>query len=161
MRAKYYELLDKQRSKSVQYEVLKSVISIYKDDEIGPQDLDVYGHALNKLTTEFVDHQDPNIRFLGIQLLQDTMDEKTKHVFGPKIFKKFISEKEQSILNLLISIMKSTVDILNYKAVLGSLFDKFKKQQNLLAINSILEIEEEFIFLLDSEPNREEAYSLF
>lgn len=77
--------------------------------------------------------------------METIVDKKTKIVFAPRILQKFQSEKEYSIINYLARLLKQIIDRQNYKHILSCLFDKFQKQGNLVALETLLEIEEEFI----------------
>lgn len=92
-----------------------------------------------------MEQPDPNLRILGLQALETIIDKKTKIVFAPRILQKFQSEREYSIINYLARLLKQIIDKQNYKHILACLFDKFKKQSNLVALETLLEIEEEFI----------------
>ena len=84
MKGKFQELLKSQKAKSMQLEVLRAVIGIYKNEPV--DEVDIYGQALKVLIMDFVDHRDPNLRYLGIKLLSEAIDEKTKSIFSPKLF---------------------------------------------------------------------------
>ena len=73
------------------------------------------------------------------------MNDETKLVFAPKILLKFQQEKEFSIINKLIELFKIIIDAKNYKHILNCLLDKFKKQKNVIALDTLLEIEDEFL----------------
>ena len=45
------------------------------------------------------------------------------------------------------------IDAQNYKEIINCLFQKYTAQKNIIAIDTILEIEEEFIFQIDKEEN--------
>lgn len=77
--------------------------------------------------------------------METIIDKKTKIVFAPRILQKFQNEKEYSIINYLARLLKQIIDRQNYKHILSCLFDKFQKQGNLVALETLLEIEEEFI----------------
>jgi hypothetical protein len=101
--------------------------------------------AVKILIQEFVEQPDPNLRLLGLQALETIIDKKSKIVFAPRILQKFQSEKEYSIINYLARLLKQIIDRQNYKHILSCLFDKFQNQGNLVALETLLEIEEEFI----------------
>lgn len=98
-----------------------------------------------------MEQPDPNLRLLGLQALETIIDKKTKIVFAPRILQKFQSEKEYSIIDYLARLLKQIIDRQNYKHILACLFDKFRKQGNLIALETLLEIEEEFIEQIGDE----------
>lgn len=53
LKNKLCDLLGSQKAKSVQYEVIKAILKIYKD--VPADDVDIYGIALNKLNSEFIE----------------------------------------------------------------------------------------------------------
>lgn len=57
-------------------------------------EIDVYSLSLKKLSTDFIQQKDPNLRYLGLCSLENVLDEKTKVVFAPMILQKFQTEKE-------------------------------------------------------------------
>jgi hypothetical protein len=84
--------------------VIKAILQIYKDS---PKDeIDIYGVALKKLSSDFIEQSDPNLRYLGLKCLEDVIDDKTKVLFAAKILYKFQTEKEYSIVNKLTQILR-------------------------------------------------------
>ena len=82
--------------------------------------------ALKKLNQDFIEQKDPNLRYLGIQILEQILnDSKIKSIFSARIFEKFKIEKEYSIQSKLISIMQMIIDVNNYQPIFLSLFSKF------------------------------------
>ena len=86
LKPKFKQLLEKQSSKSVQYEVVCSCLHIFDDQS------DIYDLALRTLVQDFIEQpQDPNLRLLGLQALELVIrnNEKQKELFGARILKKF------------------------------------------------------------------------
>ena len=62
------------------------------------------------LNKDFLEMSDPNLRFLGFQMLSSVIDDSNKAQIGPKIMELFKVEKEPSILNKLVELMKIIID---------------------------------------------------
>ena len=132
LQVKFQGLLESQKAKSVQFEVLKAVLKIFeKEDEL-------YVVAIKMLQKDYLDQSDPNLRYLGLQTLENFIEIDTE--LAVKLIKMFEYERESSIIDKLVELMKSIINETNFKQILLSLFEKFKKQQNLLAIETLLEI---------------------
>ena len=90
LRPKFYDLLDSQKARSVQFEIIKSSLVLFRDiGDVLSDEIDVYNFALQKLSTDFVEQKDPNLRYLGLCTLETVLDEKTKQLFAPKLLLKF------------------------------------------------------------------------
>lgn len=113
---KFKSLLDSQKAKSVQYEVVRSILVLCKQKAEEPKtqtsnaSADLYDLAVKILIQEFVEQPDPNLRLLGLQALESIIDKKTRIVFAPRILQKFQNEKEYSIINYLARLLKKIID---------------------------------------------------
>lgn len=59
MQPKFLNLLEQQKAKSVQFEVLKALLKIYKNDK------EMLSLGIKILNKDFLEMPDPNLRFLG------------------------------------------------------------------------------------------------
>ena len=65
LKPKYKQLLEKQSSKCLLYEVLVSTLQLFEEQS------DIYDQALRTLVQDFIEQpQDPNMRLLGLQALE-------------------------------------------------------------------------------------------
>lgn len=63
MQPKFLNLLEQQKAKSVQFEVLKALLKLYKNDK------EMLSLGIKILNKDFLEMPDPNLRFLGFQML--------------------------------------------------------------------------------------------
>ena len=74
----------------MQFEIIKAALVLYNDiDEVLSDEIDVHSLSLQKLSSDFIEQKDPNLRYLGLCTLETVLDDKTKLMFAPKILLKF------------------------------------------------------------------------
>ena len=99
--------------------MLKAIFKLFTDSK----DQDIQITALKILDKEFLNQEDPNLRYIGLQTLSsDIKPEIVSGLFGKKLIALLQQEKEQSMLNLIITIMQKTINSSNYELILTSLF---------------------------------------
>jgi hypothetical protein len=83
------------------------ILVIYTDEE----NQDVYVVALKTLEKQFLSESDPNLRFLGLQVIkEDLQDSQVQKFFAQKLMKMINEEREPSLMNQLLAIMQKIVN---------------------------------------------------
>lgn len=99
--------------------MLKSIFKLYTE----AKDQEIQIMALKTLDKEFLSQDDPNLKYLGLQILNtDIKPEIVSNLFSKKLMNYLTEEKEQQTIDLVIQIMQKIINEKNYEFILNSLF---------------------------------------
>lgn len=135
-------LLTDQKAQSVQLEVIKTILILFA----GEEGEELVKTAIKVLDQEYLSSQDPNLKYLGLSIVQDHFPEELVRVhLGKKLLIFVKEEQDTQIQECLFKIMLKLVSLQNYEWVIKCLFHQFRSTQNLKAIRAIIELHQTFV----------------
>lgn len=101
--------------------------------------------AIKLLDEEYLSSQDPNLKYLGLSIVQEHFPEELVRLhLGKKLLIFVKEEQDTQIQECLFKIMLKLVSLQNYEWVIKCLFHQFRTTQNLKAIRAIIELQSTF-----------------